>query len=142
MLQHSQAGTHAGIPGSGLWFANLQIGAWAHYLTGDLAAAIRSADYDLDEAHRFGDRSAMIMPTMIYALVLRAVDEPEAAATVRGALPRRFTLLMVAELIELDRWLTQQLEPERLTELATRGRSMDRRATQTFAHEVFARHLS
>jgi hypothetical protein len=142
MLQHSQAGMQAGIPGSGNWFANLQIGAWAHYMTGDLAAAVRSADHDMDEAHRVGDLSAMIIPTMIYALALRSVDEPEAAATVRGTLPRRLTVFLVAELVDLDHWLTQQLEPERLAELAVLGLSMDRRATQTFAHDIFSRHLN
>ena len=86
-------------------------------------------------------RSAMVMPTMIYALVLQAFEEVEAAATVRGWLPRRLTVLLVAELVELDRWLATQLPPDNRRQFATRGGSMDPREIQRLAHDMLSKHL-
>lgn len=97
------------VEGSANWFAALQIRAWAEWELGRMADAIRTADDDLDQAYRHADRSAVIMPLVIYALVLRSLDEPEAAATVSGHLPRRLTVLFVAQLVDLDRWLLTAL---------------------------------
>ena len=129
------------VKGSANWFGALQIRAWAEWELGRLADAIRTADDDLEHAYRFGDRSAMILPLTIYTLVLRSLDEAEAAATVRGHLPRRLTVLCVAQLADLDRWLDAQLEADRLAELVTEGGAMDPRQLQAFTHTVAARHL-
>jgi hypothetical protein len=72
---------------------------------------------------------------------MRSLDEVEAAATVRGHLPRRVTLLLVAQFADLDRWLHEQLEPGRLAELAAAGRTMEPRQIQALVHEIASRHL-
>lgn len=141
MLACSHQAARLLVEGSASWFAALQIRAWAEWELGRLEDAIRTADDDLDHAYRHGDRSAMIIPLGIYALVLRSLDEAEAAATVRSHLPRRLTILLVAQLVELDRWLDEQLEPERAAEVATRGRAMDPRQLQALTHTVASRHL-
>ena len=119
----------------------MQIEAWADYELGDFGAAVRTADRDLEHAYRHGDRSAMILPLTVYAVVLHALGEVEAAAVVRGALPRRLTLMMVSELAELDRQLAAELDPARRRELAERGRSMEPRQLQTFTHELIGERL-
>lgn len=142
MLSLSREAEQLFVEGSANWFATLQIRAWAEWELGRQSDAIRTADDDLDHAYRLGDRSAMVMPLVIYALVLRSLDEAEAAATVRGRLPRRLTFLLVSQLIDLDRWLAEQLEPDRLAELAARGRVIDPRQIQALVHTVASRHLA
>jgi hypothetical protein len=127
--------------GAALWFAAVQIEAWAEWQLGEFDSAVRVADMDLERAYRFGDRSAMVMPTMIYALVLQTFEEAEAAATVRGWLPRRLTILLVVKLTELDRWLATQLPPNQRRQLATRGSSLDPREIQRLAHDVLSKHI-
>jgi predicted ATPase len=141
MLTMSRRAAELGVVGSARWFAALQIQAWAQYQLGKHAGAIRTADDDLEQAYRYGDRSAMIIPITIYAVVLHALGEVEAAATVRGALPRRLTLLMVSELAELDRRLAAELDPQRRRELAARGQAMDPRALQDLTHATLTPHI-
>ncbi len=129
------------VVGSARWFAAVQIEAWAEWELGEFEAAVRAADEDLDHAFRFGDRSAMVIPVMIYALVLWTFDEAEAAATVRGWLPKRLTVLLVSQLAELDRWLALQLPPEDRRRLAIRGGSMDPHQIQRLAHTVLSEHV-
>ena len=141
MLSSSYQAEELLVEGSANWFAALQIRAWAQWELARMADAIRTADEGLEHAYRYGDRSAMIIPLAIYALVLRSLDEPEAAATVRGHLPRRLTVLLVAQLVDLDRWLSQDLEPRVRTELFARGAPMDSRQLQALTHGVVSRHL-
>jgi len=129
------------VEGSMNWFGSLQIRGWAEWELGRLGDAIRTADRDLDHAYRHGDRSAMIIPLTIYALVLQSLEEAETAATVRGRLPRRLTVLLVAQLADLDRWLDDQLDDARRAEFATRGRAMDPRELQALTHTVASRHI-
>jgi hypothetical protein len=141
MLASAREAERMLVEGSAFWFAALQTRAWAEWELGLLAAAIRSADEDLDHAYRYGDRSAMVMPQVVYALVMRSLEEIEVAATVRGHLPRRVTVFLVAQFADLDRWLHEQLEPERFAELAAEGRAMDPRQIQALVHEIASRHL-
>jgi len=127
--------------GAAHWFAAVQIEAWAEWQLGEFDSAVRVADMDLEHAYRFGDRSAMVIPIMIYALVLQTFEEAEAAATLRGWLPRRLTVLLVAELRELDRWLATQLAPDDRRRLATRGSSMAPRELQRLTHDVLSEHI-
>jgi hypothetical protein len=129
------------VVGAARWFGAVQIEAWAEWQLGEFDSAVRVADTDLEHAYRFGDRSAMVMPTMIYALVLQTFEEAEAAATVRGWLPRRLTFYLVAELRELDHWLATQLPPDNQRHLAARGSSMDPREIQRLAHDVLSKHI-
>ena len=96
----------------------MQVRAWAQYELGRFAAAIRTADENIEQAYRHGDRSAMIVPLAVYAMVLKAWGETETVAIIRGRLPRRLTVLMIRELAEIDRWLAIELSPERRQELA------------------------
>jgi hypothetical protein len=141
MLTSAREAKRMAVEGSATWFAALQIRAWAEWELGRWAGAISSADEDLDHAHRYGDRSAMVMPQVVYALVMRSLDEVEVAATVRGHLPRRVTFMLVAQFADLDRWLHEQLEPERFAELAAEGRAMDPRQIQALVHEIASGHL-
>ncbi len=141
MRASAQSAAEVAIVGSGAWFAAMQIEAWADYELGDFDAAVRTADRDLEQAYRHGDRSAMILPLTIYAVVLHALGEVEAAAIVRGALPRRLTLMMVAELAALDRRLAADLGADERRVLAERGRSMEPRQLQQFTHELLGERL-
>ena len=115
--------------------------AWAQYELGEYSEAIRTADEDVEQAYRHGDRSAMIVPLAVYAMVLKALDEVDSVAILRGRLPRRLTILMVRELAEIDRWLVAELPPERRRELASVGAEKTPRELQELVHEVAARHL-
>ena len=129
------------VVGSSLWFASLQIRAWAEWDLGEYSAAIRTADDHLDHAYNHGDRSAMIMPLLVYALVLHSLGEVEAAATVRGRLPRRMTFVLVSQLARLDHSLVELLEPDRRAELFELGHAMDPRHLQALTHTAAARHI-
>jgi predicted ATPase len=129
------------VVGSSLWFASLQIRAWAEWELGEYSAAIRTADDHLDHAYNHGDRSAMIMPLLVFALVLHSLGEVEAAATVRGRLPRRMTFVLVSQLARLDHSLIELLEPDRRAELFELGHAMDPRHLQALTHTAAARHI-
>jgi predicted ATPase len=141
MLTLSRQAEQLFIEGSANWFCAMQIRGWAEWELGRMADAIRTADDDLEQAYRYGDRSAMIIPLTIYALVLRSLEEAETSATVRGRLPRRLTVLLVAQLLDLDRWLDGRLDADRHAELGAQGRSMNPRDLQALTHTVAARHL-
>ncbi len=141
MRVQSEAARELAVVGAGGWFAALQASAWAQYELGEYAEAIRTADEDIEQAYRHGDRSAMIVPLAVYATVLTAFGEVEAVAIIRGRLPRRLTILMVRELAEIDRWLAAELPPERRRELASIGAEKTPRELQALVNEVAARHL-
>jgi predicted ATPase len=141
MLQHSNRAVGFGVVGAGYWFGAMQVRAWAQYELGRFAEAIRTADEDIEQAYRHGDRSAMIVPLAVYAMVLKAWGETETVAIIRGRLPRRLTLLMIRELAEIDRWLAVELSPERRQELAAVAAEKDPRELQALVHEVAGRHL-
>ena len=141
MLERVDRSVESGVVGAGYWFAALQVRAWAQYQLGEFAEAVRTADEDIEQAYRLGDRSAMIVPLAVYSMVLKAWGEVDSVAIVRGRLPRRLTLLMVRELAEIDRWLAAELSPERRRELATMGSDRDPRELQALVHEVAGRHL-
>ena len=142
MRAQSGAARQLAVVGAGVWFAALQVRAWAQYELGEYSEAIRTADEDIEQAYRHGDRSAMIVPLAVYAMVLKTYGEVEVVATIRGRLPRRLTVLMVRELAEIDRWLATELLPERRRELASIGASKTPRELQAFAHEAAAGHLN
>jgi predicted ATPase len=123
------------------WFWSLQMQALAELRLGHLREALRLADRDLDRAHRCGDLSAMVIPTAIFALVLQVLDEPEAAAIARGALPPRLTALYVDDLAALDIWLHDQMEPTELAVLTTQGRAMAPAQLQVLTHDIADRQL-
>jgi predicted ATPase len=141
MRDQSEAARQLAVIGSGNWFGALQAHAWAQYELGEYSEAIRTADEDIEQAYRHGDRSAMIVPLAVYAMVLKSCDEVEAVAIIRGRLPRRLTIMMIRELAEIDRWLATELPPERRRELASIGAEKTPRELQTLVHEVAARHL-
>jgi predicted ATPase len=141
MRVQSESARQLAVIGSGNWFGALQAHAWAQYELGEYSEAIRTADEDIEQAYRHGDRSAMIMPLAVYAMVLKSCDEVEAVAIIRGRLPRRLTIMMIRELAEIDRWLATELPPERRRELASIGAEKTPRELQTLVHEVAARHL-
>ena len=141
MRVQSETARELAVVGSGNWFAALQVRAWAQYELGEHAEAIRTADEDIEQAYRHGDRSAMIVPLAVYAMVLKACGEVEAVAVIRGRLPRRLTILMIRELAEIDRWLAAELPPERRRNLASIGVEKTPRELQALVHERAARHL-
>jgi predicted ATPase len=141
MRAQSEAASGLSVVGAGIWFATLQVRAWAQYELGKHAEAIRTADEDIEQAYRLGDRSAMIVPLAVYAMVLKACGEATAVAIVRGRLPRRLTIMMIRELAELDRWLAAELPPERRRELASIGAQKTPRELQALVHEVAAQHF-
>ena len=141
MLEQSDRAVELAVVGAGNWFGALQVRAWAQYELGQFAEAIRTADEDIEQAYRHGDRSAMIIPLAVYAIVLKAWGETESVAIVRGRLPRRLTLMMVRELAEIDRWLAAELSPERRQELAAVAAEKDPRELQTLVHVAARRHL-
>jgi hypothetical protein len=69
----------------------------------------------------------MVLPLTVCAFVLQQLGQIDAAGTVRGYLPRRLTIMLIQELADLDRWLAEQLSPERRSELADHGRAMEPR---------------
>ena len=141
MLRSAAEVIDLGVPGSPLWFCGLQIHSLAELYLCRPGSALQSADADLDEAYRLGDRSAMVLPLLVNALVLESLGEIEAAATIRGRLPRRLTVMFIRELADLDRRLRTQLDPDRWRELTTTGSQMDPRQLQALTHESAARHL-
>jgi predicted ATPase len=141
MREQSELAVQLGVVGSGNWFGALQTQAWSEYELGRFSEAIRTVDENIDQAYRHGDRSALIVPLAVYAIVLKAFDELEAVAIIRGRLPRRLTMLMVRELAEIDRWLASELPADRRLELASIGAEMDPRALQALVHEAAARRL-
>ena len=80
MLESARLAAELGVPGSGMWFASLDLQSWAHLELGDLPSAVVMADTDQDRAHHYGDRSAIVVPILVYALCLQALGEPEPAA--------------------------------------------------------------
>jgi predicted ATPase/class 3 adenylate cyclase len=141
MRIQSEAARELAVVGAGNWFAALQVRAWAQYELGEYCETIRTADEDIEQAYRHGDRSAMIVPLALYAMVLKACGEVDAVAIIRGRLPRRLTVLMIRELAEIDRWLAAELPPERRRELASVGAEKTPRELQALVHEAAARHL-
>jgi predicted ATPase len=141
MRVQSEAASGLAVIGASNWFATLQVRAWAQYELGEHSEAIRTADEDIEQAYRHGDRSAMIVPLAVYAMVLKSCGEAEAVATIRGRLPRRLTILMIRELAEIDRWLAVELSPEGRRELASIGAQKTPRELQAMVHEVAGRHL-
>ena len=141
MRLQSEAARELAVVGAGNWFAALQVRAWAQYELGEYSEAIRTADEDIEQAYRHGDRSAMIVPLAVYATVLKALGEVESVGVIRGRLPRRLTIFMVRELAEIDGWLAAELPPERRRELASVGAERTPRELQALVHEVAARHL-
>ncbi len=141
MRKQSEAAMELNVVGSANWFGALQMRAWAQYELGRFPEAIRTADDDIEQAYRHGDRSAMIMPLAVYAMVLKALGEVESVGIIRGRLPRRLTIFMIRELAEIDRWLAAELPSERRRELASIGAKKSPRELQALVHEVAARHL-
>lgn len=142
MLEHGNRAVELGVVGANSWFGSLQVRAWAQYELGRFAEAIRTADENIEQAYRHGDRSAMIIPLALYAVVLKAWGETENVAIIRGKLPRRLTMLMIRELAEIDRWLAIELSPERRQELAAVAAEKDPRELQALIHKVAERHLN
>lgn len=141
MREQSDRAVQLGVVGAGNWFGALQGHAWSQYELGRFPEAIRTADEDIEQAYRHGDRSAMIVPLAIYAMVLKALGELDTVAIIRGRLPRRLTVLMIRELAEIDRWLASELPAERRLELVSIGAQMDPRELQALVHEAAARKL-
>jgi predicted ATPase len=142
MLEHGNRAVGLGVVGAGNWFGALQVRAWAEYELGRFAEAIRTADENIEQAYRHGDRSAMIIPLALYAMVLKGWGETESVAIIRGKLPRRLTMFMIRELAEIDRWLAVELSPERRQELAAAAAEKDPRELQALVHEAARRHLN
>jgi hypothetical protein len=141
MLESARLAAELGVQGSGMWFASLDLQSSAHLELGDIPSAVAMADADQDRAYHYGDRSAMVVPILVYALCLQALGEPEPAATLRGWLPSRMTILLVDRFGEFDSWLTGTLLDDRLAELAAIGRDLTPLELQALAHEVIDRHL-
>jgi hypothetical protein len=99
----SESAVRLGVVGSGNWFTALQVHAWSYYELGRFSEAIRTADEDIEQAYRHGDRSAMIIPLAVDAIVLKALGELDTVAIIRGRLPLRLTVVMIRELAEIDR---------------------------------------
>jgi hypothetical protein len=140
-LEQSSRSVGLGVVGAGNWFGALQARAWAQYELGRFAEAIRTADENVEQAYRHGDRSAMIIPLAVYSIVLKALGELHTVAIIRGALPRRLTIFMIRELAEIDRWLASELAPERRLQLAASGAQMNPRELQTLVHEAAGRSV-
>jgi predicted ATPase len=136
MLAHARAAKALHVPGAANWFSAVQLEAWALARLGRLHDALAAAEEDLDYAYARGDRSAMILPLTVCAYVLQLVGQVEAAGTIRGRLPRRLTVMLVQELADLDRWLSEQLTDERRAELAIRGSAMEPRELHALACSV------
>ena len=142
MLEAASLAAELGVVGSGMWFASLDLQSWAHLELGDIPSAVAMADTDQDRAYHYGDRAAMVVPILVYALCPQALGEPESAATLRGWLPPRMTLLLVDRFVEFDSWLTEALPADRLAELAAIGRDLTPLDLQALAHDVIDRHLA
>lgn len=66
------------------------------------------------------------------------VERPGSTATLRGFLPRRMTVMLIAEHTELDRWLDERCPAERRSELAAVGARMSARELAQLAHDTLA----
>jgi predicted ATPase len=141
MLEAAREAAELGVEGAALWFAGIDLQSWAHFEKGELREAVAMADHDHDRAYRYGDRSAMVVPIIVYALVLLELGETEAAGVLRGWLPPRMTVILVDRYEEFDRQLTDALPADRLAELKAEGRHMTPIELKAVAHERISAHL-
>jgi hypothetical protein len=140
--QSRQRASDLFVEGSAWWFLTLQTGMAVELAAGNLCEALELADLDLEHAHRIADRSAMMLPLAGYALALRQVGDVDTAAVVRGCLPRRLTVMLEDELVELDAWLAAHLDESNRLALAERGATMEPRAVRDVARTAIDPHLT
>jgi predicted ATPase/class 3 adenylate cyclase len=110
--------------GSSLWLgAYHPVPLW-HLRRGELDEALEHAAVTAATAIRLGERSALVPPLVAHALVLQRLDDAEGAATVRGALPRRWTIFATDQQPQLDAWLAERLTDDVRIRLAAKGAGM------------------
>ena len=107
MLESAREASDNAAEGSSLWWGSTHMQAWAYLELGDIPRAMALCDDVFDESLRYGYPAGLVPSILVYALVLRAVDEPEAAATLRGWLPSRMTMYLLDRFSELDGWLAE-----------------------------------
>jgi predicted ATPase/class 3 adenylate cyclase len=126
--------------GSSLWLgAYHPVPLW-HVGRGELTEALDHAAVVAATAIRLGERSALVPPLVAHALVLQQLDGIEGAATVRGALPRRWTIYAPDQQPQLDAWLADHLAEDVRTRLAAKGAGMDIEEVLAIAPAALARH--
>lgn len=110
--------------GSSLWLAAYHLVPLWHVGRGALDEALAHAAVTAATAIRLGERSGLVPPLVAHALVLQHLDDAEAAAVVRGALPRRWTVFAADQQPRLDAWLAERLPDDVRARLAAKGAAM------------------
>ena len=123
-------------PGTSAWLGAYHAKAGWHATRGELREALAAADTIVDNARRLGELSALVPPLAVHAVVLQALDAPREAATVRGALPRRWSVFLTRERDELDEWLAAHLSDDELRSLRERGAGLDLDALLSIAPAI------
>jgi hypothetical protein len=125
--------------GSSVWLgAYHPVPLW-HVGRGELDEALDHAAVTAAAAIRLGERSGLVPPLIAHALVLQRLDDAEGAATVRGALPRRWSIFSPHQQPQLDAWLAERLPDDRRTSLAAKGAAMDIEELLAIAPAALAR---
>jgi hypothetical protein len=125
--------------GCSLWLGAYHPLALWHLGRGELGEAIGHATVAAAAAVRLGERSGLIPPLVAHALVLQHLDDAEGAATVRGALPRRWTVFATDQQSQLDAWLAERLPDNVHTRLVAKGAAMDIEELLAIAPAALAR---
>lgn len=129
-------------PGCSAWLgAYHPVPLW-HVGRGELVEALDHAATLVETAIRLGESSALIPPLVAHALVLQRIDDAEGAATVRGALPRRWSVFAVDQQPVLDAWLASRLSDEARSRFAAKGAGLDHDALFAIAPAALADHLA
>jgi predicted ATPase len=141
MLERAREASDNAVEGSSQWWGSTHMQAWAYLELGDIPRAMALCDDVFDESLRYGYPAGLVPSILVYALVLRAVDEPEAAATLRGWLPSRMTMYLLDRFSELDGWLAESIAADRFDELTARGRHMAPIELKSLAAGAIGPHL-
>lgn len=129
-------------PGSSAWLgAYHPVPLW-HVGRGELVEALDHTVTLVETGTRLGEGSALIPSLVTHALVLQRIDDAEGAATVRGALPRRWSVYAVDQQPVLDAWLSSRLSDEARARFAAKGAGLDHDALFAIAPAALAQHLA
>ncbi len=142
MMTESRQVLDMRIVGSSDWIAALILVASAEHRLGHIDAAIQLTDQVIDACSRYADRNSVWSGPQLHSIILRTLEEAEAAAKIRARFPPNLSGFFQARLLlELDPWLDVQLGPEHRHELRARAATMTPQELQAVAHEAERRHL-
>jgi hypothetical protein len=91
-------------------------------------------------ATRLRERSQLIPPLVLHALVLQRVDRPREAGVLCGVVPRRWSVFHTRHVDECNAWLDASLDEDSRRELAAYGRELGLEALLEVAPRSLAEH--